>query len=112
MPDAEDESLHLQLIHLAKEGKKATGATLAAFIIEFWDEKRDMPGYGCVSVHEDGQGPKEMAATMYAVLMTAQTMLHSIDQELLIWDRKTGSMSEFKTMDPHSLLVDDPEEDC
>lgn len=112
MPDAEDNTLHLQLIHLAKEGRKATGANLAAFIIEFWDEKKGTEGYGCVSVHKDGTGLKEMAATMYAVLMTAQTMLDSIDEELLIRDRKTGEVTEFKVMDPHSLLVDDPEEDC
>lgn len=112
MPDAEDETLHVQLIHLAKEGRKATGATLAAFIIEFWDEKKGAEGYGCVSVHKDGTGPSQMASTMYAVLMTAQTMLDSIDEELLIRDRKTGKVTEFKIMDPHSLLVDDPEEDC
>lgn len=111
MVDATDETLHIQLLHLAKEGRKATGAKLAAFIIQFWDEKMGKDGYGCVSVHKDGIGDRQMADTIYAVLMTAQTMLNSIDQELMIKDRRTGEVTEFKIFRPQSLLVDDPEED-
>ncbi len=111
MPDAEDETMHIQLGYLAEQGRKATGANLAVFIIEFWDEKKGAEGNACVGAHKDGNGAKEAAESLYAVLCAAQTMLHSIDQELLIKDRKTGTVTEFKVMDPHSLLVDDPEED-
>ena len=111
MVDASDETLHLQMLHLAKEGRKATGAKLAAFIIQFWDEKMGKDAYGCVSVHKDGVGDRQMADTIYAVLMTAQTMLGSIDQELMIKDCRTGEVTEFKVFRPQYLLVDDPEED-
>lgn len=111
MVDASDETLHLQLGYLAEQGRKATGATLAVFIIECWDEKVGRPANVCVAAHKDGNGAKEAAASLYAVLMSAQTMLDSVDQELLIRERKTGEVREFKIFDPHSLLVDDPEED-
>ena len=107
--DAEDETMHLQLVHLASEGRKATGADLAAFIIAFWDEKVKRKAYACVSAHKDGVGSKQMADTIYAVLMTAQTMLDSVDQELILRDRKTGETFDFAVFKPHNLDVPDDE---
>jgi UDP-2,3-diacylglucosamine pyrophosphatase LpxH len=96
--------MHDQMADFAESARKAIAADRVIILGEFFDQVEDRPATLMVFADDTDQDEAQTFAELaHALLKAAQTVLSQTGTELVLRDRKTGELTEFKIWKPHAL---------